>query len=897
MSWLRFFRRRYWDEERTRELQTYLDIEIDDNIARGMTREEAERAARRKLGNVTRIREEIYEMNTITFVESVWQDLRYGTRLLRRNPMFAVIAILTLALGTGANTAIFHLLDVVKLRALPVAEPQQLVEIRVDDHGHGRTGRFMSRYPRLTNPLWEHIRNEQQGFSSVMAWSPTRWNLAEGGEVRRAQGIWVSGNFFEMLGVRAQAGRVLSNADDTRGCAAPGAVLSDSFWQREFAADRSAVGRTIVLDGHRFDIIGIAQRGFFGVDVGRSFDVALPICAEPILLGAQSALDQRDGWFLSSFGRLKPGWTPERANAQLSAISPGIFQATLPARYGAEDAKDYLAFRLAAFAAPEGVSALRRAYETPLWLLLGATGLVLLIACANLANLMLARATAREQEVAVRLAIGASRVRIVRQMLAESFLIAFAGAVAGVLLAVWLSRALVAFLSTQGSPLFVDLSIDWRILAFTAVVATFACLLFGLAPAIRSTAARASVTIRSTGRGSSEPRERFTVRRGLVIVQVALSLVLVVGGLLFGGSLRNLTTLDPGFRKNGVLVVSMDFRRADVPVERRSELYNRIVERLGALPGVTSASQAYILPVSGSVWNNYIIVGGTARHQIVNVNSIGTDYFKTMGTPIVAGREFSTRDTPQSPKVAVVNELFVNTFLAGKDPLTQSFQIEAPVGEPRPAYLIVGVVKNSKYTDLREPMSPLVYLYTAQDSAQDPSLQAILRTTVSTRAVTTEVIQAIHEENPVISLQFTTMEQTVRDSLLSERLMASLSAFFGALAAFIATIGLYGVMSYMVVRRKTEIGIRMALGADRRTVLSMVLRETGLLLVIGLAVGIGLAIAGGRAAGTLLYGLQPWDATTLLVGIGGLAAVATLASWLPAHRATRVEPTVALRAE
>ena len=897
MSWLRFWRRRYWDEERARELDAYLAIEIDDNMALGMTRAEAERAARRKLGNVTRIREEIYDMNTMTLVESIWQDLRYGARLLWRNPLFAMVAILTLALGTGANTAIFHLLDVMKLRALPVADPAQLMEIRVDDGGHGRTGRFMSRYPRLTNPLWERIREEQQGFSSVMAWSPTRWDLAQGGEVHRAQGIWVSGDFFATLGVHAHVGRMLSAADDTRGCAAPGAILSYGFWRRAFAGDRSAIGRAIALDGHQFEIVGVTEQSFFGVDVGRSFDVALPICAEPIIAREQSALDQRDSWFLSAFGRLKPDWTPERANAQLAAISTGIFHATLPARYGANDARDYLAFRLTASRAPSGVSALRRSYETPLWILLGATGLVLVIACANLANLMLARATAREQEVAIRLAIGASRARIVRQMLAESVLVAIIGAAAGVLVAVWLSRALVAFLSTQGSPLSFDLSLDWRVLAFTATIATCACLLFGLAPAIRATAARASATIRATGRGNTEPRERFTVRRALVIVQVALSLVLVVGGLLFGGSLRNLTTLDPGFQKDGLLVVNLDFRRADVPAEQRGDRYNRIVQRLGALPGVTSAAQVYILPVSGSVWNNRIVVDGRVQQPIVNVNAVGPGYFKTMGTSIVAGREFSSRDTAQSPKVAIVNELFAKTFLANKDPLTQSFQIEAPAGEPRPAYQIVGVVANSKYTDLREPMTPLAYLDAGQDPAQDPSLQAVLRTAVSTRAVTSEVIRAIREENPVISVQFTTMEQTVRDSLLSERLMASLSAFFAALAAFIATIGLYGVMSYMVARRKTEIGIRMALGADRQTVLRLVLGEAGVLLAIGLVAGIGLAIAGGRAAAALLYGLKPWDAPTLLAGVGGLAAVAILASWLPAHRATRVEPTVALRAE
>jgi hypothetical protein len=482
----RFFRRGAWDAERAGELESYLAIETDENIARGMSPSDARDAAHCKLGNVTLIREEIYQMNTMQVIDSAWRDLKYGARLLRLNPAFASVAVLSLALGVGANTAIFQLLDAVRIRTLPVKNADELAEIRIAEPVGGRTGQFSGRRPSLTNPLWEQIRDRQQVFTEAFAWSAPTFDLTTGGEARHAQGLWVSGDFFSGLGVPALIGRTLTAADDRRGCAAPPAVLSYGFWQREYAGSPAVIGRSITLDGHPFDIVGVTPATFFGVEVGRAFDVAVPLCAEPFSRGARTAMEKRDVWFLGAMGRLKPGVSLDQARAQLASISAPIFRATLPS-YRAEDEKHYLEFKIGAYPGGTGISQLRRQYESPLWLLLATTGLVLLIACANLANLMLARATAREREIAVRLAIGASRGRIVRQLLAESLLIAAIGSACGAALAQWLSRFMVGFLTTENNRIFVALTVDWRIFAFTAVLGVLTCLVFGLVPAIRAT--------------------------------------------------------------------------------------------------------------------------------------------------------------------------------------------------------------------------------------------------------------------------------------------------------------------------------------------------------------------------------------------------------------------------
>jgi predicted permease len=897
MSLTRFFRRGQWDRERARELESYLAHEYDDNRARGMSHDEALRSARLKLGNTALVREEIYQMNTLGFLESIWKDFSYGGRVLRRNPTFAVIAILTLALGTGANTAIFQIVDAVRLRQLPVKAPHELVWVDIDTHDKGRTGRFISRRPRTTNPLWEAIGKEQQAFSSMLAWSSNAFEMSTGGESRPVYGMWVSGRFFETLGVSALIGRVLTDTDDRRGCAAPGLVLSHGFWQRQFGGAPDIVGRSLTLDGYPFEIVGVTPPTFFGVEVGRTFDVAAPLCAEPFVAGSASALDRRDYWMLDLMGRLKPGWTLDQASAHLAAISPGLFAATVPPRYQPESAKEYQAFTLVATEAGTGVSSLRRTYATPLWLLLGVTGLVLLIACANLANLMLARASARGHEISIRLAIGASRARIIRQMLAESLLIASIGAAAGLLLAAWLSQMLVSFLSTDGRRVFVDLSTDWRTFAFATVLAVSACLLFGLAPALQATGTSAQSALQSSNRTATDSRERFGLRRALIVIQVALSLVLIAGALLFGRSLRNLMTLDRGFRSEGILVANLDLRRANLAPEGRAAVYQQIMERIRAVPGVRDAADAFMVPISGAGWNNQIVIGGVTQETMTNLNAVSSGYFRAFGTPILDGRDFDRTDTPQSTPVVIVNELFARTFFPGKNPLGQSFQIEAPPGEPRTTYHIVGLVKDTKYTDLREPFKPIAYVASGQEREKSEFLQVVIRADVALSGISGAATREIAAVTPAAIVQYATLRTLIRDSLVSERLMATLSGFFGGLAVLIATVGLYGVMSYLVTRRRREIGIRIALGADTRSVVRMVVFEAAVLLAVGLTVGTVLAIVSARSASALLFGLEPWDPGTVAIAVGLLATVTLFASWLPARRASRLDPTVALRQE
>lgn len=896
MPFTRFFRRSRWDEERARELDAHLAIEVDERVARGMPPDAARAAARRKLGNTTLIREEIYQMNTIAVLDSAWRDLRHGARLLRMNKAFAAVAILSLALGVGANAAIFQLLDAVRIRTLPVAAPGELAEIRIDNPQGGRTGQFSGRRPQLTYPLFERIRDQQQAFSGLAAWGTNTFNMAPSGEARYATGLWVNGDFFTTLGVAPLLGRVLTAADDRPGCGAPGAVISYGFWQREFGGEPSAIGRAITLDRHRYEVIGVTPPQFFGLEVGRTYDVAVPLCAEP-LARAKSWLDRPDVWFLGVFGRLKPGWTRERATAHLAAISPAMFRATVPPTYREDDTRNYLTFKLAAFPAGTGVSALRRDYEAPLWLLLATTGLVLVIACANLANLMLARATAREREIAVRLAIGASRGRVVRQLLAESLLLSAIGGAAGLLVARWLSRFLVGLITTENNRLFVDLPADWRIFAFTAALAVLTSVVFGLAPAMRATAAEPGSAMKAGSRGSTDTRERFGLRRGLVVAQVALSLVLVVGALLFVRSLRNLLVLDAGFRQNGVLIVNLDLGGAGIPEDGRRRAFDDLTARLQALPGVDAAAEAFIVPVSGSGWNNRIVIDGRSSTELVNFNSVGAGYFRALATPLLAGREFGERDSADAGKVAIVTEEFSRKFFGGENPVGRRFQIAEGAGRERPVYEIVGLVKDAKYTDLRETFTPIAFLAASQETKPDPEMQIVMRSGLPLASLTSQVTASVLAAYPSAVLQFQTMDRLVRDSLLRERLMAMLSGFFGLLAGLLATIGLYGVMSYMVERRRSEIGIRMALGADRHAVIRMVMREALALVGAGLVVGGLAAVGAARWAGSLLFGLTPGDPGTLAVAIAGLSVVAMLASYVPAWRASRLEPTAALREE
>jgi len=836
----------------------------------------------------------------VTWLESFTQDVRYGLRQLRQSPGFTAVAVASLALGIGANTAIFQLVDAVRLRTLPVEKPQELAYIDFAK-GARRSGWFSSRSARLTYAHWDQIRRQQQAFTGVLAWSAARFNLTPGGEKRFATGLYVSADFFRHLGVKPVIGRTFGAEDDNDACGSPGAVLSYGFWQREFGGDPGAVGRIVNLDGHSFTIIGITPAMFSGLEVGQPFDVAIPLCADRLFAeDGKGRISMPTAWWLSVMGRLKPGWTVERANAHLKALSPGIMQATLPPTYRTETAKGYLTNKLEATKGGTGVSGLRREYETPLWLLMATTGLVLLIACANLANLLLARGSVREREVAVRLAIGASRWRLVRQFLVESLLLAVLGAGLGVLLAKEFSRALIAFLSTPNNPVFVDLETDWPILGFTALLTVTTCILFGLMPALRATRLAPAAVMRAGGRGTSAGRERFGLRRALVATQVSLSFVVLVAALLFVRSLHNLLVVDPGFRSEGILSVMLDLSQPKYSKERRPVVYRELLEHLAARQGVVSAAQVGFTPVSGSGWNETLRTEGTKATRSdreSHFNRVGPGYFRTMGTGFAAGRDFDDHDMVSSPKVAIVNEAFAKKFFAGKNPVGLTFHVEGPAGKPDPFYQIVGVVRNTKYYELREDFIPISFLPIAQDDDPGAGATFVLRTHAPMGEAMAGVKTAVGEVSPAIGIEFRILAGQLNESLMRERLMATLSGTFGGLAALLATLGLYGVISYMVARRRNEIGVRMALGADRMKVVRLVLREAVLLLAVGLTVGVLLALWAGRAATTLLFGLQPYDPITMLSAVALLTVVALAASYGPARRAAALDPMTALRDE
>jgi len=822
------------------------------------------------------------------------QDVRYSLRQLRKSPGFTITAVLTLALGIGANTAIFQLLDAVRMRVLPVPNPQELAVVR--PLKPWRSGHVTGRFAYSTNPQWEQIRAQQQGFSGMLAWGSETFNLATGGEVRPADGLWVSGSFFDVLQVQPLLGRVLHESDDHPGCGAPGAVLSYAFWQREYGGDPNVINKAITLEGHPFPILGVTPASFYGVDVGHSFDVAVPLCSEPVIMGEHSSYNRRDAWWLAILGRLKPGWSLQKASAQLQAISPAIMQETLPPMYQAEGTKKYLALRLGVFAAANGFSNIRSEYETPLWLLLAIAGLVLLIACANLANLMLARASAREREIAVRLALGGDRGHLIRQLLTESLLLAFGGAILGGGFAQLLTRFLVHYLSSEdNSRIFLSLATDWRVLSFTTALAVLTCVFFGLAPALKATQADPARILSLAGRGLTAGRNRFSLRRGLVVSQVALSIVLVVSALLFAGSLRRILTLDAGFQREGLLVMDADFTQQALPPARRAAFAQLLLDQVKTIPGVTSAAETSALPLGGNWWNDRVVIEGEANEISVDMANISPNYFKTMGTPQLAGRDFTAGDSHGAPFVAIVNQEFAKKFFNGQNPIGRTFKIDVNRGQPQPEYQIVGLVANSKYFDLREDFAPIAYYAAAQDLKPSADTSIVIRSDLALDSLLTSLRRTMAGVSPDISIDFRVFNETVREGLLRERLLATLSGFFGALAILLATIGLYGVIAYMVAQRSNEIGIRMALGALPSRILKMIISEALRLLSIGLGIGLVLTLAVGKAASSLLYGLTSHDPFTLVMGSIMLAVVGVLASLLPAWRAATMDPMAALR--
>ena len=898
MGWSRFFRRRWWDDERARELEAHLEIETDENIARGMTPKEARFAAQRKLGNELQIREAIYRMNTIGWLDTLWQDVRFGVRLMLRTPGFTLVALLSLTLGIGANTAIFQVMDAVRLRSLPVPHPEELAQVRITRPRIG-SGNFLTRYAELSNPQWEQIRARQEGFSSVAAWAPMPFGLTSSGEVRNAEGLAVSGNFFSMLGIPAARGRLLSDADDRRGCSPNAVVISHAFWQREYGGDQAIVGRKIRLDNHLVEIVGVTPPSFHGIEVGRSYDVALPICAAGAISPDAELIDKSHVYWLSVLGRLRPGWDVERATTQLRGISAGLFQQTLDSWFDAGAAKKYLAFRLEATSCAGGFSSLRTEYTTPLWFLFGLSGLVLLASCVNLANLLLARASARELELGVRLATGASRWRVVRQLLTESLLLAGLGTAAGVAVARNLSALLVSSISTADTKLFVDLPTDWRVLGFAVAVIALTTLVFGLAPALRATGRPVQQMMRSGGRGlASAGHRRPGLQGALVVVQVALSMAMVVSAMLFALSLRNLAHVNTGHRTDGLLVGEMTISPLGTPDPRVAPVVRSLIERLQAVPGIQSVARTMIPPMRGYSMVNQVRVphDGTTTSADSRFHHVSPGYFRTVGIPLVAGRDFDDRDRVGSKLVAIVNRTFAREVLQTPSPVGRMIQLE--VASRKWADVeIIGMAEDAMYGDIREPIPPVVHraLDQYEGVLRDPVL--MIRSNLPPAVLRASVVRVVNEVGPMIGVQFSSLSDYVRDATQRDRLLAALSAAFGVLALSLSAIGIYGVLSYLVVRRRQEIGVRLVLGATRGEVLRLIARRSLGWLAIGLAIGGGLSVVGASAIRSMLFGLAPSDPVALAGAAGLLAVTGAVATLVPAMRAARLHPTVAMKEE
>ena len=812
-------------------------------------------------------------------LDTLWQDSRHAIRALRNDPGFAAVTALSLALGIGANTAIFSLIDAVMLKTLPVSHPEQLLQVTA---GGGGGGYF-------SNPVWEQIRDRQDVFSGIGAYCRWAFDLASGGEARHVDGAYVSGGFFETLGVPAVLGRTLTPEDDRRGC--PGrAVLTHGFWQREYGGRTDILRRSISIDRHPFEIVGVAAQGFNGTEVGASLDLIVPLCAEKILHGDTTLLDaDPSGRWLRILGRPRPGISASQASTHLRALAPEVFRATVRSKWSAQEREKWLRLSLTAQSAATGLSYLRENYRQALFILMAIAGMVLLIGCGNMSNLLLARGAARHREIAIRVALGSGRGRLIRQLLTESLLLSFLGTGLGVLLAVWGAGLLVKFLDVS-----LNLTPDPRVLGFTAGIALLTGLLFGLAPAWRGARADPMAAMKAGSRGVV-PGSGAGSGKLLVVGQVALSMVLVAGAGLLLSTFWRLAVLDPGFDAGRVLIAALDLRGSGYTPERREAVFRQILESIRATPGVESASLSDFTPMlQGRRIHDLSIESGAGPSQVF-FNAVSDRYFATMGTARVAGRDFNGHDTSASQAVAIVNQTMAKQIFRGASPVGRRFRIRTgdTLGDP---IEIVGVVKDAKYSDLRQEIPATVYTVWSQNHFPFPNIE-IRPKAGAPNALITGVKSAVASVDAGTSIKFTTLADEMARTLERERLLATLAGFFGGLALLLAIIGLYGVMSYNVTRRRSEIGIRMALGAERRQVIRMVMGEVAVMIGCGISVGLGVTLAATRLVASFLYGIRPNDPLTLFLAAGVLAAAVGAAGYWPARRASRLDPMASLREE
>ena len=912
VSWI--FRRERAEQQLDDEIRSFVEMSVADRIREGVPAAEARRRALADIGGVERVKESVRTGRHGALLDDVVRDVRYAFRVFARQPTFAAVIVGTLALGIGANTAIFSIIDGLVLKTLPIDHPERLVQL---------VSALPSDQRSWTYPIWEQVQREADRFDGAFAWTgfDAEFDLSTGGESRFVNGVWASAGAFDVLGVKPALGRLFEPTDDIRGGGSHGPVvaISYAFWQSYFGGAADVIGRRLTIQRVPLTIVGVTPPGFFGVAPGRAFDVVVPLGAEPLLRGDESRLDRRTSWWLQVFVRLKAGQSREAAEAVMHTLQPRIREATLPPSGPGRPADRYLADPFTFVDAARGISGLRDYYSRALLILMVVVGLLLLIACANIANLLLARATSRNHEWSVRLALGASRGRLARQLLIESLVLALMGAAAGLVVAQWGGHVLVSQLATDDVSL--ELLLDGRVLAFATLAAIVAALVFGVAPTCRA-ARRAPVDAmkeREPGAGASG---HTPMAGGLVVTQVALSLVLLVAAGLFLRSFNGLTRGPLGFERGRVLLAEIDTRRADVAPSARRATFERIHERVLAVPGVEQAAVSITAPL-GAMWSRRIDVSGSplrgsdapdvgpegfgytdspipVSSPLAMFNGITPGWLRAFGTPLLAGRDISKDDDEGAPRIALVNVAFARKFLDGANPVGHTIR---PVRDPESAAIqIVGLVGDAVYRDLREPTLPTAYVPLAQavdrSLLEDPTETAPALVTLSVRAaaghpssLTKSVAAAISEIDPTLALSFESLDDRVSATLTRERLLAFLSAAFGFLALVMASVGLYGVTSYAVSLRRTEIGIRMALGATRASVVRLVLGRVVLLVGCGIVAGLAAAAWVSRFIATLLHGYAPGDPVTLIASAATLALVGTFAGWLPAYSASRVDPS------
>ena len=886
MSWLdrlrNAFRPDAVSEDIEREMAFHLESRAADLEKHGLTRTEAEREARRRFGRTDAHGESTRERDLIGWLESFITDARYALRGLRGAPGFAAVAILSLSLGIGANTAIFTMLNVAMFKTLPVPNPEELVELRP-------IGTVTMKGPSFSPRAWEVLRERQDVFSNVFAYGSTgSGDLSTGGEMRSIPVGLVTGGFFATLGVRPAVGRLLSDADDKPGCGGT-VVLTHTFWQSEFGGDASAVGRMIRINGRPFEIIGVAEPDFFGLGFGYYPPVWGPQCAGPLIRGPMYSGGG------AVIGRLKPGITIEQAKARLASLAPALADAS---ELQQVEGRPGPAFAVEALPFTHGFGFIREEYGSGLLVLMGIVGVVLLISCANTANLLLARATARRREVAVRLALGAGSGRLMRQLLTESLILAVASAAFGMLLAQLGTRLLVALLSRPGRPFMRELAPDETVLLFTTALAVLTALIFGLAPAWRAVRVKPESAMRVGGRGELEGHSRFGVAKTLVVAQIALSLVMLSGAGLLVESWQRTIAVDLGFQPNGVLLVTVNTRPAAIPDSQRLALYTRILERVRAVPGVQLASAAVRTPFGNSGWTAELDVEGSrATNREVNLNEVSPGYFATIGARLLAGRDFDVEiDRPGGPRVAIVNREVVRRFFGDSQVVNATFRIDWGRSGVF-TYQIVGLVEDTRELSFSEQTQPVVYFAMPRNSRPDAYMNIAVRGNVSTSALATGVKTAIMDVDPRLSLRTRTLQSQLDDAVRIPRTLGLLSSAFGVLALVLAMIGLYGIMAYSVARRRNEIGVRIALGADKSRIVRMVLADVGRITLAGVVVGVLLALGAQRLLASALSGIGASVTGNLSLSAAILALIAIAAASLPAWRASRQDPVTALRAD